>query len=150
MSRTDIQVMEEAQKECILKNLLEAESWETRLRLLIQLGNTLPEYPPLLRNEKYLIGGCVSEVYFSYIRDPETGLVYFWMDTDVRILKGLAAFLLLFCQGKLPSLILGINFETLLIKYRVVQHLSQSRSDSLGKIIKHLHQTMNHLVFPVE
>ena len=128
-------------KEIVLQNLLHAKSWESRLRIIVQLGKSLPEFPVEKKNKDGLIENCENEVFLTGVYQPQTDSLYFFADTNVRILKGLIAFLFLFCQGGSPEAIYNLDFELKLKEYQVIRHLSRTRNDGLKKVVNTLQET---------
>lgn len=112
-----------------------AKTWEDRFRVLVRLGKSIPEFPEAKKIEKNLIQGCSNDVYFLHLLDEDSGALYFIVDTEVKILKGLIAFLFLFIQGKTPTEINHLDLEEQLKKYQLLNNLSQSRNDGLRTII---------------
>lgn len=108
--------------------------WQTKYRLLMQLGKKLPPLPESLRKKEYLIPGCESQAWLFHYQDPNNHKHYFVMDSEARIVKGLLAILLAMVNAQtsteLQSQKLEQDFDALGLR----PYLSQSRSNGLNQM----------------
>ena len=64
-----------------------------RYAYIIDLGNTLPEYPESEKTPQNLIEGCQSRVWISANREADSK-IRFEADSDALIVKGIVALLM--------------------------------------------------------
>jgi sulfur transfer protein SufE len=110
------------------------KSWDKRYRLIIQLGKKLAPFPEEKKTLEYQIDGCESVAWFHSFLDDDR--VYFQMDSDARIVKGLMMILQIIFQGKTSSEIKEIDHHFIFGKLGLLQHLSPSRTNGLLAIVK--------------
>ncbi|MCM2281290.1 MAG: SufE family protein [Bdellovibrionaceae bacterium] len=111
-------------------------SWEDRYKRLIEKGKALGDLPDDLKQEKYKVRGCQSQVWL-HAHLTDSGQVIFRADSDALIVKGLAAILLDVYSMATPEEILNtppqfvkdLGFES---------HLSPSRANGLFAMVKQI------------
>jgi len=121
----------------LTESLLAARGWESRYRMIMQLGKQLPAYPEHLRSEQHIVPGCDSTVWLSHTQSnsaSETITLEFSIDSNARIIKGLSVILLSYYNGRQPEDILSSNVETLFDTLGLSKHLSPSRNNGLHAI----------------
>lgn len=88
-----------------LRRLFEAaKNDEERYSKIIDFGKTLPPFDPVLKTEENRVKGCQSLMYLHC--ENKEGRLYFSIDSDALISKGLAALLLYLYNGEEPLTIL--------------------------------------------
>lgn len=111
--------------------------WMDRYSYIIELGNTLPEFPESEKTPANLIEGCQSRVWISAKRN-EDGSIHFDADSDAMIVKGIVSMLMRVYSDKTPDEIL--NSELFFIdKIGLKEHLSPTRSNGLVAMVKQIH-----------
>jgi len=109
--------------------------WQSKYRLLMQLGKKLPSIPEKMRQNEWLVKGCESRAWLLHYYDSANNKHYFLLDSEARIVKGLLAIMLSFINGlsqqELKQLDLQRAFDALNLK----PYLSQSRSNGLNAMI---------------
>ena len=122
--------------------LQQATDWQSKYRLLMQLGKKLPALPEKMRQTEYLVRGCESRAWLLHYQEPVSGKHYFVLDSEARIVKGLLAIMLCFVNGKtgadLAELDLSRHFDTLNLR----PYLSQSRGNGLTMMLQRIQQTV--------
>lgn len=84
----------------VIDEFLFIERWEERYELLISLGKKLPKMPTSLRKKNNIITGCQSKVWLrAYIFDNK---IFFHVDSDALVPKGIAALLVRIYSGQFP------------------------------------------------
>ena len=78
------------------------EDWEERYAYIIDLGRQLPPFPEDQKVEANFVHGCQSQVWLIHYRDPETGKLFFLIESDAMIVRGLAAMILIGPQCPQP------------------------------------------------
>src|SRR6478735_9714719 len=100
------------------------DDWEDRFRSLIELGDELPEPPDELHANENLVQGCQSKVWLTGEVVPgDPPHLVFEADSDAKLVKGLAALLLLVYSNKTPQEILDYDAEALFKRLQLSKHL---------------------------
>ena len=110
--------------------------WMDRYAYIIDLGNSLPEYPEKDKTEKNLIEGCQSRVWIEAERKPD-GRIEFKADSDALIVKGIVALLMRVLNDRTPDEILGADLY-FIDKIGLSEHLSPTRSNGLVAMVKQI------------
>ncbi len=119
-----------------VKGLFERhEDWEDRYRELMVLGKKLPPFPEPLREEKYQVKGCQSQVWL--VPRFEQDRLYFEGESDALIVKGILALLIKVYSGETPQSILQEKSD-FLQEMGITEHLSMNRSNGLASILKQI------------
>jgi len=111
-------------------------SWEDRYRHLIERGRELPALTDEMKQDKFKVRGCQSQVWLHAELAPHDR-VLFKADSDASIVRGLVAILLDVYSDATPDEILAtppqflkdLGFET---------HLSPSRANGLYAMVKQI------------
>ncbi|MGI5309709.1 SufE family protein [Rheinheimera sp. WS51] len=116
----------------------QTKDWQSRYRVLMQLGKKLPAIPEKMKNNDLLVKGCESRAWLLHYHDTAHDQHFFVLDSEARIVKGLMAIMLCQINGlstdELTKFDLTHQFETLNFK----PYLSQSRSNGLTAMISHI------------
>lgn len=127
--------IEQTQNE-IVEEFSELTDWMDRYAYIIDLGNTLPEFPETEKTPQNLIEGCQSRVWITASRDPQ-GNIEFQADSDAMIVKGIASLLLKVLSGHKPQEIIDADLF-FVDKIGLSQHLSPTRSNGLLSMVKQI------------
>ena len=111
--------------------------WMDRYAYIIELGNTLPEYPKAEKTPQNLIEGCQSRVWISAQRDS-ADRIKFEADSDALIVKGIVALLMRVFNERTPDEILNTDLY-FIDKIGLKEHLSPTRSNGLVAMVKQIH-----------
>ncbi len=114
------------------------ENWEDRYAYIIDLGKKLPEYPADARIDENKIQGCQSQVWLSAYFDEQHDKLYYLIDSDALIVKGLAAIVLAIHNGKSPSEILGLDVQSIFQTLDLISHISPTRGNGLESMVAKL------------
>lgn len=111
------------------------DDWLDRYQYIVDLGNSLSDFPPEEETDMNLIEGCQSKVWIiaSYI----DGKVYFKAKSDAIIVKGIVALLIRVLSGRTPDEILGSELF-FIDKIGLTEHLSPTRSNGLLAMVKRM------------
>lgn len=110
---------------------------ETKYIKIIELGRTLPPFDPQFKTPENLVQGCQSLMYLrSYIKDNR---IYFEVDSDALISKGLAALLIYAYSGQPADTILKCPPD-FLQELGIPTILSPGRSNGLFSLYLHMKQ----------
>lgn len=115
--------------------LLTAQSgWQNKYRQLILLGKKLPELAAEHKTAANQIHGCESQAWLTFSTDNHDRL-WFALDSDARIVKGLMAVLLAAVNGKTRAEIAAFDLDDYFSKLGFMQQLSPSRGNGLKAVI---------------
>jgi cysteine desulfuration protein SufE len=105
---------------------------------LIHLGKELAPLDKKYKTEEYAIKGCASTVWIV-VQVNEKGKMEFKGDSDTLITKGILSLVLKVFQNQSPT---DIDSTELYFadKIGLKKHLSPSRANGLGAMIKHVKQ----------
>lgn len=112
--------------------------WQSKYRVLMQLGKKLPALPEKMRQNEYLVRGCESRAWLLHYYDELQDKHFFVLDSEARIVKGLLAVMLSLVNGmsstELQQFELQKAFDTLNLK----PYLSQSRGNGLSAMVQRI------------
>lgn len=111
--------------------------WMDRYAYIIDLGNTLPEFPEADKKPENLIEGCQSRVWIAAERE-DGDKIKFEADSDALIVKGIVALLMRVLNNRTPDEILGADLY-FIEKIGLKEHLSPTRSNGLVAMVKQIH-----------
>ena len=112
------------------------DDWEDRYRYIIDLGKELPELPEAHKREELLVRGCQSQVWLDW-RERD-GRIFFAVDSDALIVRGLIAIILAAFDGQTPRAILDFDIEGYLAKLDLLKHLSPTRGNGLRAMVQRI------------
>ncbi len=110
--------------------------WMDRYAYIIDLGNTLPEYPESEKTPQNLIEGCQSRVWID-ARMYDDGYIDFRADSDALIVKGIVALLMRVLNHRTPDEILDADLY-FIDKIGLGEHLSPTRSNGLVAMVRQI------------
>lgn len=110
--------------------------WRDRYRHIIDLGRQLPDLPEAMRDDKFRVKGCQSQVWLH--PSLEGGRVIYRADSDAAIVKGLVAIVLRVFSGHTPDEILASKPD-FVDQIGLSEHLSQTRANGLSAMLKQIH-----------
>lgn len=111
------------------------DDWLDRYQLLVDYGKDLPEMPEEDKNDRNLIDGCQSKVWFTAtLRD---GNIHFAGTSDAILVKGIVALLIRVLNDHTPKEILDADLYFIdAIELR--EHLSPTRNNGVVAMLKQL------------
>ena len=112
------------------------DDWEDRYRYIIDLGKELPAMPEAHKREELLVRGCQSQVWLDW-RDRD-GRVFFEVDSDALIVRGLIAIILAAFDGQTPRAILDFDIDGYFEKLDLLKHLSPTRGNGLRAMVQRI------------
>lgn len=127
----------EAQDE-IIEEFEGLSDWMDRYAYIIELGNTLPEYPESEKTPQNLIEGCQSRVWIA-AHKGEDGRIDFDADSDALIVKGIVALLMRVLNHRTPDEILDADLY-FIDRIGLSEHLSPTRSNGLVAMVKQIRE----------
>lgn len=130
-----MQTINETQQE-IIDEFEGLTDWMDRYAYIIDLGNTLPEFPESAKTPQNLIEGCQSRVWID-ARLNDEGRIDFQADSDALIVKGIVALLMRVLNHRTPDEILDADL-TFIDKIGLQEHLSPTRSNGLVAMVRQI------------
>ncbi|WP_237068286.1 aminotransferase class V-fold PLP-dependent enzyme [Microbulbifer guangxiensis] len=116
-----------------LERLASQRNWQDRYRELMRWSKSITTKPGI-RSAQNLVQGCESEAWL--VHRQQEGRHYFAVDSDSRVVRGLAALLLSQIDGRTGSQIAAADFDRLFADLGLRQHLSQSRSNGFYALLR--------------
>lgn len=118
----------------VVSLLATQQGWQNKYRQLILLGNKLPALSDEYKVAENQITGCESQAWLAFSCDNDDRL-WFGLDSDARIVKGLMAALLAAVNGKTRAEIGAFDIEDYFAQLGFMQQLSPSRGNGLKAVI---------------
>lgn len=126
----------------IIENFQFLDDWEDRYKYLIELGNSLEEFPEDRRNANSKVNGCVSQVWIISDQNNEPDPVITYRgDSDAHIVRGLIAITLAIFSGKKASEIMAIDEVSYFNEIGLQEHITPQRSNGLISMVKRIKDT---------
>jgi cysteine desulfuration protein SufE len=123
----------------IVENFEFLDDWEDRYKYLIELGNTLEEFPEDKRNRENKVNGCVSQVWIvSQLSDDRDPVMTFRGDSDSHLVKGLIAISLAIFSGQKASKITATDEVEYFNKIGLQDHITPQRSNGLKSMVRRI------------
>jgi len=123
----------------ILDTLGFFDDWEERYKYIIDLGKQLPAIDDAKKTEVYLLRGCQSQVWID--SKAVEGKLFFEVDSDAHIVRGLLAIVLSAYNNKTPAEILAFDIDGFFAQVDLVKHLSPTRGNGLTAMVKKIQKT---------
>ena len=112
------------------------DDWEDRYKFIIDLGRALPPMDDTLKIDVNIVRGCQSQVWIDYRLDD--GRLYFTLDSDAMIVRGLIAIVLAAFDGRTPEAILAYDIDELFNELDLMRHLSPTRGNGLAALVRRI------------
>lgn len=126
----------ETQEE-IIEEFEGLSDWMDRYAYIIELGNSLEEYPESAKTPQNLIEGCQSRVWIDATHNSD-GSIDFKADSDALIVKGIVSLLMRVFNHRSADEILNADLY-FIDKIGLREHLSPTRSNGLVAMVKQIH-----------
>jgi len=122
-------------KQNILNELAPITSNDERYKYIIEMGRKLPALDDVKRADKFLIEGCMSRAWL--VPEYKNGKLYFYVDSEAAIVKGIMAILVAVYSGNSPAdnLTLPADF---LKDGGITEHLSMNRRNGLSNVVRQI------------
>lgn len=117
----------------IIDNLSFFDSWDDRYKYIIELGKDLPPMADADHVDENLIRGCQSKVWLS--NECREGRLYFNVDSDAFIVKGLLAIVMAAYNGKTTAEIRAFDIQGFFASIDLMRHLSTTRGSGLQAMV---------------
>ncbi|WNO61192.1 SufE family protein [Rheinheimera sp. MMS21-TC3] len=116
----------------------QTKDWQSRYRVLMQLGKKLPALPEKMKQTDLLVKGCESRAWLLHYHDPANDKHFFILDSEARIVKGLMAIMLCQINGMSTAELASFDLTQLFDELNIKPYLSQSRGNGLTAMIQHI------------
>lgn len=123
--------------EDIVDTLSFFDDWEERYKYIIDLGKELPPMDDAKKDDDHLVRGCQSQVWIDSA--TEDGRLWFEVDSDAFIVKGLLGIVLAAYNGKTPQEILAFDIDSYFEELDLIRHLSEGRGNGLRAMVQRIH-----------
>lgn len=114
-----------------LVQLQQEKDWQSKYRVLMQLGKKLPAMPEKMKQPELLVKGCESRAWLLHYHDKSSDQHFFLLDSEARIVKGLMAIMLCLVNGMTTAELRKFDLAQKFDQLRLKPHLSQSRGNGL-------------------
>lgn len=125
--------------EDIVENLSFFDSWEDRYKYIIDLGKELQPIADTLKTDENIVRGCQSQVWL--VPGVDSGKLYFQVDSDAHIVRGLLAIILSAFNGKTSQAILDFDVEGFFTDIDLIRHLSPTRGNGLRAMVHRIKES---------
>jgi cysteine desulfuration protein SufE len=122
-------------KDKLLADLAALGSTDERYRFIIETGRKAEPIREDQRLDKFLIEGCMSRAWL--VPELRDGRLFFYVDSDAAIVKGIMAVLTSVYSGNKPAENLGLSPE-FLREGGITEHLSMNRRNGLSNVVKQI------------
>ncbi len=129
----------ELSKSPLLENIYNANHWQTRYANILKLGRAI-QTKSTLRLPRYEIKGCEAKLWVKEIQQDK--LFFYIIDSESRIIKGLASLLLLQINGSTQAQVQAFKADIFLKTFELDKHISPSRNNGLTLLLDSLQK--NH------
>ena len=119
----------------IIEEFSSFDDWMDRYSLLIDYGNGLDAFPEADKNEKNLIDGCQSKVWFT--AEMRDGKVIYHGDSDAILVRGIVALLIRVLSDHTPKEIVDTDLY-FIDEINLREHLSPTRSNGLNAMLQQM------------
>ncbi|MFA7440885.1 MAG: SufE family protein [Sphingomonadaceae bacterium] len=120
-----------------------ALDWDERYAFLIDLGRSLAPMDAALKTEATRVRGCSANVWVYPL--VEEDVLHFQADSDAAITKGIVALVVAMADGKSPAEVLATDFEGVIDRLGLRQHLSSNRTQGLPNMIARVREAAERL-----
>jgi len=108
--------------EDILDTLGFFDAWEERYKYIIDLGKELPDMDASKKVDENIVRGCQSQVWIDSAEID--GKLFFDVDSDAFIVKGLLGLVMAAYNAKSPKEIKAFDIESYFEELSLIKHLS--------------------------
>lgn len=112
------------------------DTWEDRYQYIIDLGKELPPMDDELKTDERLVRGCQSQVWLNTLQKDHH--LFFEVDSDAFIVKGLLGIILAAYNGRSPREILDFDIEGYFEDLDLIRHLSTTRGNGLRALVERI------------
>ena len=115
-----------------MQDLLGAKGWQSRYKLLLSWSKMV-QLKASIRLRGNLVKGCALDTWL--VHEVRGGCHWFAVDSDSRVVKGLAVLLLLQVNGRTAADIQALDIGGLMQELDLQRHLSPSRNNGFKALL---------------
>lgn len=115
-------------------------NWQLKYRQMLHWGEKITQ-KDWLRQDQFLLSGCEAKAWFHYQYDRDH--YHFFIDSDSRVVKGLAVLLLLQVDNKTKKEINGIDLKGHFTRLGLEKNMSQSRNNGFIMMIQRVEDILS-------
>lgn len=130
-------------KTTILETLTVIENKDERFAYIVDLGKNLKPLDNAYKTDSFKIEGCVSNLWL--VPENREGRLYFSLDADAVITRGVGALVITLYNGLLPREVLDQD-EEFLQKIGFIQYLTPNRRNGLANLTKKIFDYAHSLI----
>jgi len=132
-----------SQLEAFDQALFAASDQHKKLAMLLSCGDDFEPLPAVYHTQIFQVKGCESDIWLVDKHQKVNGLAYFSfaVDSNARIMHGLALWALTFLQGKSASEIQNFDLSETLASRALHRFISPSRTNGLHSIVDAIKQS---------
>ncbi len=119
----------------IIEEFAVFDDWLDKYQYIVDLGNSLTDFPANEETDTNLIEGCQSKVWI--VAEYSEGKVFFKAKSDAIIVKGIVVLLMRVLSGRTPDEILNSDLY-FIDRIGLNEHLSPTRSNGLLSMVKQM------------
>ncbi|KGN77522.1 Fe-S metabolism protein SufE [Porphyromonadaceae bacterium COT-184 OH4590] len=119
----------------IIEEFAISDDWLDKYQYIVDLGNSLTDFPADEETDTNLIEGCQSKVWI--VSEYVDGKVFFKAKSDAIIVKGIVVLLMRVLSGRTTDEILNSDLY-FIDKIGLNEHLSPTRSNGLLSMVKQM------------
>lgn len=117
----------------VANRLVDKGNWQDKYRNIMLLGKHIPLLKEPFRTDDAQIEGCESLIWLHHREINHRH--YYLVDSDARIVKGLAALIVSQVQGKAADEITHFNGESFFERLAIKSQLSVSRINGISALV---------------
>ena len=118
----------------LIENFSYLTDWEDKYRYLIELGDSLCNFPENEKTSANKVDGCMSQVWFTHTEQNQRH--YFNATSDAHIVRGLEAVLLTLINGKTSEEILKTDIDGIFKQLGLSENLSPTRRNGFYAMVE--------------
>lgn len=118
----------------LIENFSYLTDWEDKYRYLIELGDSLCNFPENEKTSANKVEGCMSQVWFTHTEQDHRH--YFNATSDAHIVRGLEAVLLTLINGKTSEEILNTDIDGIFKQLGLSENLSPTRRNGFYAMVE--------------
>ena len=118
----------------LIENFSYLTDWEDKYRYLIELGDSLRDFPENEKTGANKVDGCMSQVWFTHTEQDQRH--YFNATSDAHIVRGLEAVLLTLINGKTSEEILKTDIDGIFKQLGLSENLSPTRRNGFYAMVE--------------
>jgi cysteine desulfuration protein SufE len=122
----------------VRENFAFFDDWEDRYKFILELGRQLPDMPAEHKVPENIVHGCQSQVWIQH--RCKDGRLYFLIDSDAHIVRGLIAIVLSALNARPPEAVATYDIDQLFAELDLLRHLSPTRGNGLTAMVRRIKQ----------